>query len=370
MHVDKARDIIFNPLTNGPKRAKEDTMSKRKDRGQALVIVAVGMVAFIALLGMAIDGGNWTRETVRARTALDTACVHAATVVWRGGNGWSAFQTALQANGYDDPSAYSPNEGNRQTLIRGYQYDSTSSSIYTAMAYETPTYFLQIVGVNWLPVRARERCTTTGAFITPIAVKTSAFYDSLYNGTWISVVGQRSQADIDSGANYRGVVFPFLWCVNSAMDYTPNTNCPYAAAFYPLTGSPPSAQTAKNALMECWSGLCDRIYPPVGMRLATVSGTSNRQLCMEATDAGLVPGTDFVAIIYDGEVITPDPSYGNWENVGILGWGTFRVVDLRPNLRNCNELVAIAIGGIYTSPLDIPEELFPREIPWDAQGGW
>ncbi|MDP2734874.1 MAG: hypothetical protein Q8P12_01560, partial [bacterium] len=108
----------------------------------------------------------------------------------------------------------------------------------------------------------------------------------------------------------------------------------------------------------------------VGTRLATVSGTSNNQLCKSAVEAGLTVGAEFIAIIYDGEVITPDPSYGNWENIGVLGWGKFRVVDLDPTVNNCNSLVAVALGGIYGSPLEIEDELYPREIPWDAQGGW
>jgi len=342
----------------------------RSQKGQVLVLLAVGIPVLLAFVALAVDGGNWVRETIRARNALNVACVHAATVTWRGSSGYSAFQFSLQENGIA-PEAYSPNEGSGFGLTRGYQYDGYSRSILTALKYETETFFLQIVGWDSLPILARERCTTTGAFITPIAVKTSAFFDSLDNGTWIPVVGQGSQADVDSGENYRGVVFPFIWCVESPSDYSPNTNCPYAAPFWPISESPPSAQTAKNVLAEyCWEGLCSRIFTPVGMRLATVSGTSDNQLCKSATDAGLTIGAEFIAIVYDGEVVTPEPGYGNWENIGVLGWGKFTVVDLKPTAKNCNSLVAVANGGIYSSPLEIDEELYPREIPWDAQGGW
>ncbi len=342
----------------------------RAQRGQVLTIMAVGIPIFLVFVALAVDGGHWAWRTIEARNALNVACVHAANTVWRGSNGYSAFQFSLQENGIDS-EAYDPNEGTGSTLTRGYEYDGFSKSIRTALKYEIGTFFLQIVGFDRLPVVARERCTTTGAFITPIAVKTSAFEDSLENGTWIQVVGQGSQADIDSGQNYRGVVFPFIWCVESDSDYSPNTNCPYPAAFWPLQESPPSAQTAKNLLAEyCWDRLCNRVFTPVGMRLATVSGTSNNQLCKAASDAGLTIGAEFIAIIYDGEVITPESGYGNWENIGVLGWGTFKVVNLEPTVNNCNSLVAIATGGIYSSPQQIPGELFPREIPWDAQGGW
>ena len=342
----------------------------RSERGQALVLLAIGFMALAAFVGLAIDGWHWYREIDRARRAVNEACGYAAAAVWQGGNGLAAFQSSLQANGIA-PEAYAPNEGTGFDLTRGYEYDGYSRSIFTALKSDTETYFLPIVGWNTLPVVAWERCTTTGAFISPVAVDILPFQDSLDNGTWIHVVGQGSEARIDSGANYRGVIFPFIWCVNSASDYTPNTNCPYAAPFWPISESPPSAQTAKNELADyCWAGLCNRIFTPVGTRLATVSGTSNNQLCKSAVDAGLVPGTEFVAIIYDGEVISPDPSYGGWENIGVLGWGKFMVVDLQPNSNNCNSLVAVAIGGIYSSLQEIPGPFKTREIPWDAQGGW
>ena len=341
-----------------------------KQRGQVLVLLAVGIPVLLAFVALAVDGGHWVWRTIEARNAVNVACVSAANTVWHGGNGYSAFQSSLQENGIA-PEAYAPNEGTGLGLTRGYEYEGFGPSIRTALKYEIGTFFLQIVGWDSLPVVAHERCTTTGAFITPIAVKTSAFNDSLNNGTWIQVVGQGSEADIDSGENYRGVIFPFLWCVEGPGNYTPDTNCAYAAPFWPAEESPPSAQTLKNLMADyCWAGLCNRVYARVGMRLATVSGTSDNQLCKAATDAGLTVGRDFVAIIYDGAVISPDPGYGAWENIGVLGWGTFTVVDLQPNDNNCNSLVAVATGGIYSSPQQIPDEMFPRDIPWDAQGGW
>ena len=344
--------------------------SESSQRGQALVLLAIGMLAIVAFLGLAIDGWHWRREMDRAQRAVNEACGYAAAVVWQGGNGYAAFQNSLQANGIA-PEAYVPNEGSGFDLTRGYQYDGYSRSIFTALRSETETLFVQIIGWNTLPVVAWERCTTTGAFVSPVAVDILDFLDSLDNGTWIHVVGQESQALIDSGENYRGVIFPFLWCVESESDYSPNTNCPYAAPFWPAVESPPSAQTLKNLLAEyCWAGLCNRVFTPVGTRLPIVSGTSNNQLCKAAVEAGLIPGAEFIAIIYDGEVISPDPSYGGWENIGVLGWGTFTVVDLQPNDNNCNSLVAVVTGGIYSSLQQIPDEMFPRDIPWDAQGGW
>ena len=344
--------------------------TRRGERGQALIILALGFTGLAAFLGLAIDTGHWLDQRGRARTALNEACGYAAAVVWQGGNGYAAFQNSLQANGIA-PEAYAPNEGTGFDLVRGYEYDGYSRSIFTALKFDIENYFLQIVGWNTLPVVAWERCSTTGAFVSPVAVDILDFQDSLDNGTWIQVVGQGSEARIDSGQNYRGVVFPFIWCVNSASDYTPNTNCPYAAPFWPAYESPPSAQTLKNLLAEyCWAGLCNRVFTPVGTRLATVSGNSDNQLCHSAVEAGLTPGAEFFAIIYDGEVVSPDPSYGGWENIGVEGWGKFRVVDLQPNENNCNSLVAVAIGGVYSSPQEIPGPLKTREIPWDAQGGW
>lgn len=348
---------------------------KENERGQVFAILALSLVGILAFAALAIDGGIWWSEFARARGAVDNACVAAAKDIWRGEDGSAVFASILTANNFNSetysPNEYSGDDSLAQNLIKGYAHDSESASLHTAIKYEIDTYILQVVGWRKLPVRASEKCSTTGAFITPVAVKSSAFLDSLNNGTWISVVGQGAEADIDSGENYRGVVFPFIWCVESEGNLTPDTNCPYAYPVYPIEESPPSAATAKNILKDyCWKGYCNRNFPPVGMRLATVPGTSNNQLCKEAVASGLVPGQDFVAIVYDGEVVTPDPGFGNWENVGVLGWGTFTVVELRPGPNNCNELVAVATGGIYSSPNQIPKSLTPREIPWDAIGGW
>lgn len=344
-------------------------MPDPKQRGQALVILAVAMVGLLALAGMAIDGGNMAAETIHARDALNVACVDGAKASWAGNNGYGAFASSLELNGIHQ-DAYFPNEGTGASLTQGWEFDQSSPTVRTALAYDIPTYLVQLVGIRSLPIRVQERCTTAGAFITPIAVKSSAFQRSKDTGLEIAVVGQGSQADIDSGENYRGVVFPFIWCVESSIDFSPNTNCPYAAPFWPLYESPPSAQTAKNELADhCWYGGCNRIFPPVGMRLATVSGTSDNQLCKAATDAGLMVGTEFVAIIYDGEVVSPDPGYGAWENVGVLGWGKFIVTDTPPNENNCNSLVAVATGGVYSTPQELGS-LYPREIPWNAIGGW
>jgi len=62
--------------------------SQRAQKGQVLILMAVGIPVLLAFVAMAVDGGNWARETIRARNALNVACVHAANIVWRGGSGY------------------------------------------------------------------------------------------------------------------------------------------------------------------------------------------------------------------------------------------------------------------------------------------
>src|SRR3989344_9159349 len=105
-------------------------MKDRSQKGQSLVLLAVGFTALAASLGLAIDGWHWRREMDRAQRAVNEACGYAAAVVWQGGNGYAAFQNSLQANGIG-PEAYAPNEGTGLGLRRGYEYDGYSRSIFT-----------------------------------------------------------------------------------------------------------------------------------------------------------------------------------------------------------------------------------------------
>jgi len=342
-------------------------IKKRKEKGQSLVMFVFYAIVFIAGIGLAIDVGMQVHLKLRAQGIVSNACIYAASSVFHGENAEAAFYQSLVANKIPT-EGYRPTSGSGTNLIRGITIES--ASVRTAIRYETPTFFLNIIGIRTMTISAHARCGTTGARLTPIAVKHSAWEESYNSGEAVDVLGKGAEADVDSGNNYRGAVYPFIWCVNSAADMTPNGNCPYQQIFPPLTSSPPSAQSVKQAIEACWSGItCNRVLSQVGTRLPIVSGTSNAQLVKSAEDAGLVVGVRFVAIIYDGTVTSPDPGYGSWENVAVMGYALFEVTKV-----TTNTISAKAISQIVTDVNDLfylDEKLFyPNEIPWDATTGW
>lgn len=50
----------------------------KSQKGQALILIAFGMVALIAMTGLAIDGGNVFSDRRHAQNAADTAALSAA----------------------------------------------------------------------------------------------------------------------------------------------------------------------------------------------------------------------------------------------------------------------------------------------------
>lgn len=79
---------------------------KLKDRGQALVLIALAFAALLALLALAIDGGNAYGQRRRAQNAADAAALAGARRLWeirrRGGSEMDlliALREAIDAHG-------------------------------------------------------------------------------------------------------------------------------------------------------------------------------------------------------------------------------------------------------------------------------
>jgi len=339
----------------------------KHQKGQSLILYGLLLVGLIALMGLAVDVGMLVYFKLHAQGAVSNACVYAANASFQKENAQNAFYQSLSANNI--PTAgYQPTSGSGTGLVRGITVEA--GSIRTAIRYNTPTYFMNVIGIRNMTVSAHARCSTTGSRLTPIAVKYSAWDQSYNHGDAVDILGKGAEADVDDGKNYRGAVYPFLWCVNSSTDMTPNGNCPYQQIFAPLTQSPPSGQSVKDAIETCWSGFsCNRVLSPINTRLAVVAGVSNAQLVKSATQSGLVVGVKFVAMIYNGSVTKPDPSFGNWENVVITGYALFEVTKA-----NANTLTAKAISPIVTDINDLfylnKTLFYPNEIPWNATTGW
>jgi hypothetical protein len=352
-------------------RAAKAFLSRREgQKGQVLVLLAFGLVFLAALVGLMIDVGIYTANNLIAHNNAAVGCITAAEAYRRGGSATTAFANIMVANGVP-ANAYTPNEGTGLNLIRGLENAGTSWR--AALAWDQPTSFLNIVGIHTMPIRGRARCVgRDSGGLAPIAVRQSAVLDSISGvpPDEYTILGRDPQwklADQESGTNFRGAVFVHMWCLPSG-----DPNCLNVRVFYPLTERPPTAQTQKKLVEDCFRGINCSIWPPVSERLPIVSGTSDSQLCHAFQDGGWQTGDRVAVIVFDGIVYSPDPTYGNWENVAVIGYAVYEIRQFLPNENNCNHVTAHLVSDrIYTSLSDIPADeilLRSREIPWDYGG--
>ena len=356
---------------NAVKSAKAFLLRREGERGQVLLILAFGMVFLAALVGLMIDVGIYTTNNIIAHNNAAVGCVTAAEAYRRGGSATIAFANILQQNGMV-PTTYSPNQGTGLGLTRGLE-NQGDGSWRAAVTWQQPTGFLGIVGIRDMTIRGRARCVgRDSGGLAPIAVRQSAVEDSLYGipPEEYSILGRDPHwdlADVESGTNFRGAVFVHMWCIPSG-----DPNCPNIRYFYPLTEAPPSAQTQKRLVEDCFKGINCSIWPPVSERLPIVSGTSDNQLCHAFQAGGWEVGDKIVVIVFDGTVYKPAPGYGNWENVAVVGYAVYEITRFEPNPRNCNNVIArLASDRIYDSLDDIPADVIllrSREISWDYGG--
>mgnify|MGYP001056943769 CR=1 FL=1 len=350
---------------------KNFLLSREGQRGQILVMIPVAIVAVAALAGMVLDGALYAWLKYDADTNAARACIAAAEAHRRGGSAQVAFETLLQRNGYT-ADRYSPNVGSASSLTRGL--DQVGSSWYSAVSWDEPTIaFLRLVGVDMMPILGQSRCVgRDSGGLSPIAVRETALEHS-WNGEdpqEYSILGRDPKwdlADVESGENFRGAVFLHMWCIPAS-----DPNCPDLRVFYPLTEDPPSAQTQKKLVEDCFRGINCAIWPEsLPQRLPIVAGTSNAQLC-KAFQEGWSVGDKVVVLVFNGEVYVPDPSYGNWENVAVIGFAVYEITAFEPNDNNCNNVIARLVSDqIYTDLDDIPGDVIllrSREIQWDYQG--
>lgn len=133
-------------------------MKARTESGQVLVFIILGLVAVMAVVALAVDGGQLFAEQRTAQNAADNAALAAAYAVCRDGNPNVAALSSALANGFDNngttntvtlnnPPASGPNAGDAEY---------SEAIIHSHRA----TFFAQLIGFTDLEVttRAVSRC--------------------------------------------------------------------------------------------------------------------------------------------------------------------------------------------------------------------
>lgn len=120
------------------------TIHKEGQAGQAIVLIAIMMVALIASLGLAIDGGGMYLLYRDAQNAVDSAALTSAFALCTGGDPVEAGLHSLELNGFDSASL-SANSGVFNPPRVGSGYDGDLTMVEITLDVDKPSYFIQIV---------------------------------------------------------------------------------------------------------------------------------------------------------------------------------------------------------------------------------
>jgi len=135
--------------------------SKSKERGQAIVLIALAIVGIVSFTALAVDGGNNFAANRQAQNAADSAAFSAGLIKVRGGSS-SAISTAVNniaaMNGFDinDPETTVTINNPPQS---GYYSDCYNSDfkcieyIQVIITSEIDTFFAPVIGVTKTNVR-------------------------------------------------------------------------------------------------------------------------------------------------------------------------------------------------------------------------
>jgi hypothetical protein len=129
--------------------------SHRSPRGQALLLIALGIVALIGLTAITIDGGNAYSEKRHAQNAADTTVLAAALAKVRNEDWHGVGLQRASSNGYD-------NNGTTNTVVL-YNCDDPAAScgfyqgnpeyVQAIIGATIDTYFAPVVGIRQLHIR-------------------------------------------------------------------------------------------------------------------------------------------------------------------------------------------------------------------------
>ena len=147
----------------------------KSERGQSLVIVALGLVAFVAILALVLDGGNAYAAKRQAQNAADAGALAGATYMCRykdpGGGEAKAEEYAIINNGATSAVATANMDSATMTVIATVQrntffagvigFTQVSPVAEAVAACKTP------VGMGVLPVGWACRSTVVGGIIVP-----------------------------------------------------------------------------------------------------------------------------------------------------------------------------------------------------------
>ena len=228
-------------------------MHSKKERGQAIVLIALAIVGLVSFTGLAIDGGNAFANQRQAQNAADTAALSTALAAIRDttptlGELQTVARNLAAANGYDnnDPNI---------TVTVNWPPDNTSpysgntEYIQVIIESQVDTFFAPVVGIDTTTstVQAVARAKPTDTKIPFDGAAVVALNDSLpsqmkncgisaqSNATIWNLVGGGIHSNGCAYDKHGKVFYPGDKCVGTVGSSSGFTGCTQTVASVPVT---------------------------------------------------------------------------------------------------------------------------------------
>jgi hypothetical protein len=192
----------------------------KKQKGQALILIAFGIIAMLGITALAIDGGNAFADRRHAQNAADTSALSAALAKINKLDWNNAAYIRAESNGYDDDGVTNIVEVHSPPIEGQYACPAANCNEYiqVIITSHVDTWFAKIVGVEQITNRVQ-------------AVARAKPLKAYYNGNSVVALspgdGKDNTAELKMSGNVKIIVEGSGFFVNSsdkcAVDATNNT---------------------------------------------------------------------------------------------------------------------------------------------------
>lgn len=170
------------------------TQWRRRERGQSIVVFALALVAILALTGLAVDGSFVFEHRRRASTAADAVALagtRGLLLARQANQTGTAVRTAIEQalvaqnlTGITDltwTANYTRRNGSViGSVVAGAAIPAEARGIQVTISYRFATFFIPVLGFDWLPADAQATAAygpigaPPGAELIPLAVSRQA----------------------------------------------------------------------------------------------------------------------------------------------------------------------------------------------------
>lgn len=209
-------------------QGQEVTGAESRQRGQTLVLVALGIFGFIAIVGLAVDLGLYYTERVKIVRAVDAAALaaapelpletaaHTRALEFLKDNGYNAEDISHTRVVINDSYISGPSEEDADTIIildtasfrdmnlPPNQQLNSANRIRVIVTQKVPVFFMRFLGFGKLPVRASATAENIQDLDIVIVFDRSGSmeFDTLCYGCWVKQWGVPYPG---------GLIYPLRW---------------------------------------------------------------------------------------------------------------------------------------------------------------